>query len=95
MSPEATAAAIASLVRQLPHTGRPIVIALEGNLGTGKSTVLSILNENGFYTAPEPVHNMWLTPLRNFYGEHTVFRIRTPSTSHSSYNCTLSCISLA
>ena len=61
------------------------IVSIEGNIGAGKSTVLSALQDLGFIVVPEPTHR-W--PLDDFYRDPQnfalTFQTAVLATSHPS-----------
>ena len=51
-------------VKSLPQY---VIISVEGNIATGKTTTLQCLADNGFTVIPEPTDSIWTDKLALFY----------------------------
>ena len=49
------------------HPKRRLIVCVEGNIGSGKSTLINSLEKKGWRVYQEPVEDRWKTPLQDFY----------------------------
>ena len=52
---------------------RRLIICVEGNIGSGKSTLIKGLKEKGWSTFQEPVESRWKEPLQAFYKDPSLW----------------------
>ena len=49
------------------HPKQRLIVCVEGNIGSGKSTLINSLKEKGWKVYQEPVEDRWKIPLQDFY----------------------------